>query len=61
MKVTLKLTMDGLLRAMRTRADRLAEEIEAGRMPPERARPGGRRAATERPAAAEGNGHDRGD
>lgn len=60
MKVTLKLTMDGLLRAMRTRADRLAEEIEAGRMPPEQARPG-RRAATGRPAAAEGNGHDRGD
>lgn len=58
MKVTLKLTMDGLLRAMRTRADRLAEEIEAGRMLPERARPG-RGAATGRPAAAEGNGHDR--
>lgn len=33
MKVTLKLTMDGLMRALKARAHRLAEEIEAGRVP----------------------------
>lgn len=37
MKLALKLTLDGLLRALRARAHRLAEEIEAGRVPrPER-------------------------
>lgn len=32
MKVTLKLTMDGLMRALRAQAHRLAEEIEVGRL-----------------------------
>ena len=34
MKLTLKLTLDGLLRALRMRAHRVAEEIEAGRVVP---------------------------
>lgn len=45
MKVTLKLTMDGLMRALRARAHRLTEEIETGRAPLDEA---GRR---RRPAA----------
>lgn len=32
MKLTLKLTLDGLLRALKGRAHRLAEEVEAGRL-----------------------------
>lgn len=32
MKVTLKLTLDGLMRALTAHAHRLAEEIEAGRI-----------------------------
>ncbi len=31
MKVTLKLTLDGLMRALKARAHRAAEDIEAGR------------------------------
>ncbi len=31
MKIALKLTLDGLLRARKGRAHRLAEEVEAGR------------------------------
>ena len=34
MKLTLKLTLDGLLRALRAEAHRVAEEIEARRMVP---------------------------
>ena len=32
MKLVLKLTLDGLLRALKGRAHRLAEEVEAGRL-----------------------------
>lgn len=35
MKLTLKLTLDGLMRALRVREQRLAEEIEAGRIRPD--------------------------
>lgn len=45
MKVTLKLTMDGLMRALKARAHRLAEEIEAGRPPQDEVGRPGRRAA----------------
>lgn len=34
MKLTLKLTLDGLMRALRAQAHRRAEEIEAGRLLP---------------------------
>lgn len=34
MKMTLRLTLDGLLRALRARAHREADEIESGRMAP---------------------------
>lgn len=33
MKLTLKLTLDGLMRVLRAQAHRRAEEIEAGRLP----------------------------
>ncbi|MCO5147007.1 MAG: hypothetical protein M9895_12610 [Aquamicrobium sp.] len=34
MKLTLKLTLDGLMRVLRAQAHRRAEEIEAGRLLP---------------------------
>lgn len=34
MKLTLKLTLEGLMRALRAQAHRRAGEIEAGRLPP---------------------------
>ena len=34
MKLTLKLTLDGLMRALRAQAHRRAEEVEAGRLLP---------------------------
>ncbi len=49
MKLTLKLTLDGLLRALRAQAHRVAEEIEAGRMAP-----------TARETRGEVTGNDRG-
>lgn len=39
MKLTLKLTLDGLLRALKARAHRLAEEVEAGRRTDDERRP----------------------
>jgi len=39
MKLTLKLTLEGLMRALRAEAHRRAEEIEAGRLPPQRVVP----------------------
>lgn len=47
MKLTLKLTLDGLMRALRAQAHRRAEEIEAGRLLP-RAAPTPPRRATRR-------------
>lgn len=43
MKLTLKLTLDGLLRALKARAHRLAEEVEAGRRTDDERRPPRRR------------------
>lgn len=39
MKLTLKLTLEGLMRALRAEAHRRAEEIEAARLPGQRAVP----------------------
>ena len=47
MKLTLKLTLDGLMRALRAQAHRRAEEIEAGRLP-SRAAPGPARRIVQR-------------
>lgn len=60
MKVTLKLTMDGLMRALRGRAHRLAEEIEAGHRLPDEARRRGRLAARRTSRLNEREGDDSG-